>query len=83
MEQYEQHSLEVQVMTVRFLGGDTGNDGSPRLYEDGEDFLVQGYLIEDASVLAQLKIPEGETVVRIPKGLMKYLPEEVNGATVP
>lgn len=66
-------------MAVRFIGGDTGSDGSPRLYEDGEDLIVQGYLIEDPAILAQLKIPGGETVVRVPKGLMKYLPEGLNG----
>lgn len=66
-------------MLVRFLGGDTGDEGSPRLYEDGEDLLVQGYIIDDPAILAQLKIPAGETVVRVPKGLMKYLPEDING----
>ncbi len=32
-------------MALHFLGGDTGNEGSPRLYEDGPDLLVQGYLL--------------------------------------
>lgn len=66
-------------MAVRFIGGDTGDEGSPRLYEDGEDLLVQGYIVDDPAILAQLKIPAGETVVRVPKGLMKYLPEDIYG----
>lgn len=67
-------------MVVRSLGGDTGADGSPHLYEDGEDFIVQGYIVEEPAILAQLKkIPAGETVVRVPKSLMKYLPKDING----
>jgi len=68
-------------MAVRFLGGDTGDEGSPRLYEDGEDLIVQGYIIDHPAILAQLKIPAGETVVRVPKGLMTYLPEDIGGET--
>ena len=36
-------------MSLRFLGGDTGNGGSPRLYQDGDDYLVQGYAVTDLS----------------------------------
>jgi hypothetical protein len=64
-------------MTLRFLGGETGNEGSPRLWEDGPDLLVQGYVVEEDDVLDVLKLPEGETVVRVPRGLMKYLPDSV------
>jgi hypothetical protein len=46
------------------------------LYEDSADYLVQGYVITDQAILDQLQIPEGETVVRVPKDLMNYLPEE-------
>jgi hypothetical protein len=67
-------------MTVRSPGGNTGDDGSPHLYEDGNDYLVQGYTESDPSVLAQLKvIPPGETVVRVPKNLMIYLPKDAGG----
>lgn len=59
---------------MRFLGGESGDDGSPRLYEDGDDYVVQGYVIEDSTVLGQLRIPAGETAVRVPKSLMMYLP---------
>jgi hypothetical protein len=64
---------------ITFVGGDTGQGGSPRLYrdEDSGDYIVQGYLVEDADDLAQLKVPAGETVVRVPAGLFKYLPEDV------
>lgn len=61
-------------MNLRFLGGDTGNGGSPRLYRDGDDYLVQGYLVTEPELLAKLRIPPGETVVRVPESLWKYLP---------
>ena len=61
-------------MALRFLGGDTGNAGSPRLYQDGGDYLVQGYEVNDPDLLATLKIPLGESVVRVPESLWKYLP---------
>lgn len=71
-------------MRLTLLGGDTGSAGSPRLYqvEDGEhagDFVVQGYLVEDSGSLATLRVPEGETAVRVPQSLWAYLPEEFRG----
>jgi hypothetical protein len=69
-------------MAVRFLGGNTGAEGSPRLYEDGDDYLWQGYIVDDPEILAELNIPAGETVVRIPKSLTKYLPKDTSGADI-
>jgi hypothetical protein len=60
-------------MSLRFLGGDTGNGGSPRLYQDGDDFLVQGYAVTEPELLAELNVPDGEAVVRVPRSLWKYL----------
>ena len=61
-------------MALHFLGGDTGNAGSPRLYQEDCDYLVQGYLVTDPELLAELNIPPGEAVVRVPGSLWKYLP---------
>jgi hypothetical protein len=67
-------------MAVRSLGGNTGDEGSPHLYEDGDDYLVQGYTVTDPATVAQLKrIPPGEGVVRVPKDLMRHLPEDAGG----
>lgn len=60
-------------MSLRFLGGDTGNGGSPRLYQDGDDYLVQGYAVTEPELLAELNVPDGEAVVRVPPSLWKYL----------
>jgi hypothetical protein len=64
-------------MVLHFLGGDTGNEGSPRLWEDGSDLLVQGYVVEDEVILGELRLPAGETVVRVPWSLLKYLSANV------
>jgi hypothetical protein len=82
-EQLEQLAGEENPVALRFLGGDTGNEGSPRLWEDGPDLLVQGYTVDDPAVLDQLRLPAGETVVRVPKSLMKYLREGTDGALGP
>jgi hypothetical protein len=63
-------------MALLFLGGDTGGGGSPRLYQDGYDYLVQGYAVTEPRLLAELNIPEGEAVVRVPESLWKYLPDD-------
>ena len=60
-------------MSIRFLGGDTGGGGSPRLYQEGDDYLVQGYTVTEPELLAELNVPDGEAVVRVPKSLVKYL----------
>jgi hypothetical protein len=60
-------------MSIRFLGGDTGGGGSPRLYQEGDDYLVQGYTVTEPELLAELNVPDGEAVVRVPKSLLKYL----------
>jgi uncharacterized protein DUF6879 len=62
------------VMALRLLGGDTGDGGSPRLYQDGKDYLVQGYVVTDPRLLAQLRLPDGEAAVRVPQSLWNYLP---------
>jgi len=66
-------------MTLRFLGKDpgSGRDGSPTLYYDDErnTYLVQGWKVLDTERLAQLDIPEHETVVELPKRMMQFFPE--------
>ncbi|GAB2521062.1 hypothetical protein [Nocardiopsis aegyptia] len=71
-------------MRITFVGGSTGQGGSPRLYRDEEsgDFIVQGYVVSDPGDLEQMKIPGGETVVRVPASLFNYLPkDDVNGVS--
>jgi hypothetical protein len=65
------------VMQLTFLGGDSGPNGSPRVYAtDRGTFVVQGYKVEDSETLSQLQIPGHETVIEIPAALLKYFPED-------
>jgi hypothetical protein len=64
-------------MRLRFLGGESGQDGSPRLYAtDRGTYVVQGYKVEDAETLGQLRIPDHETVIEIPAGLLQFFPKD-------
>lgn len=67
-------------MTLRFLGRETGGGGCPTLYETGHGtFIVQGWTITDPTVLAALgDVPGHETVVEVPKRLMRHLPEDTH-----
>jgi hypothetical protein len=63
-------------MRLTFLGGDSGVNGSPRLYStDRGTFVVQGYRVEDAEALSQMRIPDHETCVEIPQSLVRYFPK--------
>ena len=65
------------IMKLTFLGKDSTPNDSPTLYAtDRDTYLVQGYAVTDPEALAQMRIPDGETVVEVPKRLMKYLPAE-------
>jgi hypothetical protein len=78
----KQHGATIQggVISLQFLGGDTGTGGSPRLYRDGDDYLVQGYAVTEPELLAELDIPDGEAVVRVPPSLWKYLASSIADA---
>jgi hypothetical protein len=71
------HETGEMVMQLTFLGGDSGPNGSPRVYAtDRGTFVVQGYKVEDAETLGQLRIPDHETVIEIPAQLLKYFPKD-------
>ena len=71
-------------MQLRFLGKETESGNSPTLYDtDEEMYVVQGWTVEDPQVLAQLALPDHETAVMVPKGLMRHLPKEDHGAAHP
>jgi hypothetical protein len=69
-------------MDLRFLGKDTQGGGSPTLFDTRETmngkevYVIQGWRITDPETLAQLDIPDHETVIAVPKNLMRFLPED-------
>ncbi|HEV3173901.1 MAG TPA: hypothetical protein VGZ32_26350 [Actinocrinis sp.] len=65
-------------MRLQFVGGDSGNTGSPRVYKtDRGTLVIQGYIVDDPAALADAKAPAHETLVEIPYSLLKYLPRDV------
>jgi hypothetical protein len=70
-------------MTLQFLGKDPDSpvNDSPTVYYDETDdsYVLQGYKITDPAVLAQMTIPEHETVIRFPRRMMRFFPEVKGG----
>jgi hypothetical protein len=71
-------------MTLQFLGKDPDSpvNDSPTVYYDQTDdsYVLQGYKITDLAVLAQMNIPEHETVIRFPRRMMQFFPEVKGGS---
>lgn len=68
---------------MKFLGKDpnSGNGESPTLWDDGDNLVVQGWRITEPADLAEIgDVPAHETVVRIPKRMLKFLPEVTGGS---
>ena len=61
-------------MRIRFLGTDSHGGSSPTMFAtDRGTLAVQGYVIADEQALADLgEIPEGETVIEIPRELLRF-----------
>ncbi|MCX4746222.1 hypothetical protein OG455_11915 [Kitasatospora sp. NBC_01287] len=66
-------------MALHKLGQDPNSpDGkSPTLYYDDEtdNYLIQGWKVLDQERLAQLDLPEHETVIEYPKRMIQFFPE--------
>jgi hypothetical protein len=61
-------------MKLQQLRGCEGSD-CPKVYEtDRGSYIVQGDVVNDAGVLAELGLPEGETAVEVPRSVLAGLP---------
>ena len=69
-------------MRLTFLGKETQTGNSPTLWDtDTDEYVIQGFTL-DADALAQVgNVPDGELVIRVPKKLMRHLPEDANGSS--
>jgi hypothetical protein len=67
-------------MALRFIGSTSDSGNCPTLYEDTEtgDIVVQGDLLTDPALIAQLRhVKDAETFVVIPRALLtRYAPTE-------
>jgi hypothetical protein len=65
-------------MTMKFLGKDpeSSSGNSPTIWEDGDEIVIQGWRVVDAAQLTEIgTVPQGETVVRIPRRMLRFFPE--------
>lgn len=66
-------------MRLTLMGKDPDSNptGSPTVYRtDNGSWLVQGWVVSDAEALAQMDIPDGETVVEIPDRMLQFFKED-------
>ena len=64
-------------MKITFLGTTTESGDSPTLYAtDRDTYLVQGWRVRDTEALAGMNVPAHETVVEIPRALLRFAPAE-------
>lgn len=67
-------------MRLKYLGKASTPGDSPTLYEtDRDTYVIQGWRVTDAEALSQMKVPDHETCIEVPKGLMRYLPRKKHG----
>jgi hypothetical protein len=73
---------EEDAMKITFLGSTSDTGNCPTVYAtDRDSFILQGAKVLDEEALAELRrhgngIPDHETVVEIPAGLVQYLPRD-------
>jgi hypothetical protein len=71
--------IQEEAMEITFVAKDPDSvpNQSPTLYKtDRDSWLVQGWAVTDPAALAEMNIPEGETVVEIPDRLVPFFRRE-------
>jgi hypothetical protein len=64
-------------MRIRFLGKESTPGDSPTLWDTDEDqYVIQGFTLDAATLVDVGDVPAGEAVIRVPKALMRHLPED-------
>lgn len=67
-------------MSLKFLGKATDGGHSPTLWEDGDEYVIQGFTVTNPEHVAAIgNVPANELVIRVPKRLMNHLPGGPNG----
>ena len=69
-------------MRLTFLGKETQTGNSPTLWEtDDDQYVIQGFALDDDALSQVGTVPAGELVVRVPKKLMRHLKDDAHGST--
>jgi hypothetical protein len=67
------------IVRLTLIGKDPESNptGSPTVYQtDQGSWLVQGWVVTDPGALAEMNIPDGETVVEIPDRMLQFFKED-------
>jgi hypothetical protein len=63
-------------MRLRFLGKHSAPGNSPTLWDtDADQYVIRGFGVDPDTLVQVGDVPPGELVIRVPKELMRYLPE--------
>jgi hypothetical protein len=66
---------------LRFLGKHSSPGNSPTLWAtDTGQYVIQGFGLDPDTLDQVGDVPPGELVIRVPRELMRYLPEACNDA---
>ena len=71
-------SGQEDLVQIRLIAADPESQptNSPTLYKtDRDSWIVQGWVVTDPEVLAQMGIPEGEACVEIPDRMIPFFAE--------
>ncbi len=69
------------VKRLRLLGKHSSPGNSPALWDtDAGQYVIQGFELEPDTLARVGDVPPGELVIRVPKELMRYLPEACHDA---
>jgi hypothetical protein len=64
-------------MRLTFLGKNSVPDRSPTLYAtDRKSYIVQGWVVTEPEILAEIVLGDDETVVEVPAKLMSHLEKD-------
>lgn len=72
-------------MRLTLIGKDPDSNptGSPTVYRtDRGSWVVQGWMVSDSELLAQMSIPSGETAVEIPDRMIQFFRQEDRDAGI-
>lgn len=75
----KQRSIWERETRLHFLGRETQSGHSPTLWSDGDEYVIQGFTLDDEASREVGVVPDGEAVVRVPKILMNHLVKDCNG----
>lgn len=68
-------------MRLTFIAKESQGGNSPTLWEtDDDQYVIQGFTLDEDALFQVGNVPDGELVIRVPKELMRHV-KEAHGAS--